>query len=301
VFQAARRAILALVIARPGLLLLLVLIAWLGVPPASGSAEIPTVEIQIGPSQTVRLAPADADAFRRRLSAPPAYSGPLPTGETFVVTSDYWDATLGTGAGAPAIEPAGTYFPADGIVKLRQAGRDAFFVLDQRQRANLDRYIKLVRQGQIGSAPGLLEVLVAASNAEPISIEIGSRFLKEDERAAFWRLAAGFNPLDLPPAEPPRDSPSVVWITFGLPEGRSVLLGYAPGSGTVFDTSGREVYGVPKQWLQPILGDYAPKFDSFKRQIEQQEPHGSLLWWPVMLGGGVGLLAAAVWLRRRWS
>jgi len=35
-------------------------------------------------------------------------------------------------------------------------------------------------------------------------------------------------------------------------------------------------------------------------QIEQQEPHGSELWWPVMLGGGAALLGAAVWARRRW-
>lgn len=286
-------------IARPGLLLLLALIACLGDSAAGAAAEIPSVEIQILPSQTVRLAPADADAFRRRLSAPPPYFGPLPTGESLVVTSDYWDATLGTGAGAPAIDADGTYFPSDGIVKLRQGDRDAFFVLDLRQRANLDRYVRLARAGRIDATPGVLEVLTAASSDETVSIEFGSRVLDANERATFWRLSAGLQPLDFPSGEPPRDSPSLARITFGLSEGRSIQMVYSVGSGTLVDALGQEVYAVPKRWLQPILGDYGPGFDDFKRPIEQQDPVGSLVWWPVMLGGGIGLLAAAVWLQRR--
>ena len=281
-------------IARPGLLLLLVLLVSLGVAPTSASAEIPTVEIQIRPSQTVRLAPADADAFRRRLSPPPPYSGPLPAGETFVVTSEYWDATLGTGGGAPAIDAAGTYFLSDGIIKLRQAGQDAYFVLDQRQRALLSRYIRLARTGSLSSStPGAFQVLTAASRAELISIELPGGPLPNDAARLLWRSfddqAAPVTYLDAP--APPSGNDGY-WITFTTVEGRALQYFYEPASGRLTDFLGSETYTI-RNILPGSVGE--------TRQIEEQEPHGSLLWWPVMLGGGLGLLAAAVWLQKRWA
>ncbi|HEY7466281.1 MAG TPA: hypothetical protein VIB47_06270 [Dehalococcoidia bacterium] len=281
-------------IARSGLLLLLVLFLRLVGSSANASAEIPTVEIQIRPSQTVRLAPADADAFRRRLSAPPPYAGPLPAGETFVVTSDYWDATLGTGAGAPAIDAAGTYFWSDGIVKLRQAGRDAFFVLDQRQRAMLGRYIRLAGTGSLpSSAPGAFQVLTAAARAELISIELAGEPLPNDAARLLWR---SFDEQDvavtfLQPLAPPSGKEGY-WITFTTVEGRALQYFYEPASGRLTDFLGSEAYTV-RNILPGSVGE--------PRQIEQQEPHGSLLWWPAMLGGGLSLLAAAVWLNRRMA
>jgi hypothetical protein len=33
--------------------------------------------------------------------------------------------------------------------------------------------------------------------------------------------------------------------------------------------------------------------------IKHEEPVGSLLWWPVMIGGGLVAIGAAIWLRRK--
>jgi hypothetical protein len=208
-----------------------------------------------------------------------------------VVTSDYWDATLGTGAGAPAIDADGSYFLSDGIVKLRQAGRDAYFVLDQRQSAMLSRYIRLARTGSLpSSAPGAFQVLIAAARAELISIELAGSPLPNDAARIVWRslddLAAPVAFLD--PPSPPFGSDGY-WITFATVEGRSQQYFYEPASQRLTDFLGTETYTVRDMPLSTV-GE--------PRQIEQQEPHGSLVWWPVILGGGVGLLAVAVWLRK---
>jgi hypothetical protein len=279
------------VIARPALLLLLVLILWLGGSTASATTEILGVEIQIRPeSPPVRLAPADADAFQRRLNAPPPYVGPRPSGESVLVTSGYWDAALRADESAPHFDAAATYFIEDGVVQARQAGRDLFFVLDHRQRAMLARYVRLARTGSISSNPGALQVLIAAANSETISIEPGGVPLTVDDIGALWRALDDQKPvvsfIDEP--QPPARAGGY-WVTFTTAEGRALQYHYDPATGTLTDFLRTETYTIRN--LLPSTAGEPP-------QIEQQEPRGSLLWWPVMLGGSVALLAAAVWFRR---
>jgi len=281
------------VIARPGFLLLLVLILWLGAFGASANLEILSVEIQIpGVSQPLRLAPADADAFQRRLNQPPPYVGPKPAGESFIVTSAYWDAALRAADNAPPIAAAAAYFPNGGIVRARQSDRDLYFVLDLRQRALLDRYIRLARTGQIGPEPGALQVLAAASSMEPIGIGIGGRPVDTRLAQVIWAVINGrqgeVSFLGSP--QPPGNAPGY-WLTFTTSEGRALQYHYDPASDALTDALGTETYVIPAG-LPTTPGD--------PPQIEQQEPHGSKLWWPVMLGGGAALLAAAIWLRRRY-
>jgi hypothetical protein len=63
---------------------------------------------------------------------------------------------------------------------------------------------------------------------------------------------------------------------------------------TLTDLLGTERYTVPSA-LAAFLEGLTPAMPA----IENQEPAGSLLWWPVMAGGGLVAIAAAVWLQRR--
>jgi hypothetical protein len=281
------------VIARPGLLLLLVVIVLLGGTRADAAIPAHSVEIQIpGIAQPVRLAPVDADAFQRRLSALPPYAGPLPSGEAITVTTDYWDFAVGTGVGGPPTDAPAAYFQADGVVGLRQIDRDAYFVLDHRQRAMLNRYIRLLRTGSLpSSTPGAFQVLVAAAPAETIGIELPGGPLSSDTAQAVWRsLADHAAPVTFAnPAVPPAGQ-NGYWIIFTTAEGRALQYFFEPESQRLTDFLGTETYTVR---------NIPPGTIGVPRQIEQQDPAGSLLWWPVMLGGGAGLLVAAVWLRNR--
>jgi hypothetical protein len=272
---------------------MLLLLVSLGVSPAAGRAAPHSVEILIpGLPQPVRLAPADAEAFQRRLNAPPSYAGPLPSGEAFTVTTDYWDFALGTGADGLPTDAPGTYFPSGGIVRLRQMDRDAYYVLDLRQRALLDRYIRLAKAGSLqSSTPGALEVLVAAAGREPISIELPGGQLPNDAARLLWRsldeqaVAVTF----LEPPAPPSGEDGY-WITFTTVEGRALQYFYEPTASRLTDVLGSETYTI-RNILPGSAGE--------PRGIEQQEPRGSALWWPLMLGGGMLLLGAATLLHRR--
>jgi hypothetical protein len=116
--------------------------------------------------------------------------------------------------------------------------------------------------------------------------------LAGDTAQAVWRsLADHAAPVTFanPPA-PPRGDDGY-WIIFTTAEGRALQYFFQPESQRLTDFLGTETYTVR---------NIPPGTIDEPRQIEQQEAHGSLLWWPVMLGGGAGLLAAAVWLRKRW-
>jgi hypothetical protein len=280
------------VISRLGLLILLVLLPWLAASQARAQEAIPGVEIQIpGATQAVRMAPADADAFRRRLNAPPPYFGPRPAGESVVVSSGYWDAALRADDSAPRIDADAAYFADGGIVRVRQSGRDLYFVLDLRQRAMLDRYVRLTKAGSLAQAPGALDVLIAAAADETVSIEIRGTPVTSEAAAILWRSLAGQS-ADVIFHDPPRPPAGVsgFWIAFTTAEGRSLQYFYDAGARTLTDSLGTESHAVPDIELvssgEPL-------------QIEQQTPPGSKLWWPVMLGGAAALLGAAVWLRRR--
>lgn len=275
-----------------------------------GEAAIASQTIVSGGSlpHPIRLAAVDEDAFFRRLNFPPILdNAPAVTGPSYTVDSPYWPeviAARGVGGGVPA-ESRAIYYPEGGFVNARQAGRDVWLIIDLRQRAVLDRYIRLGLEGKLSPQPGIIEVLAAAARSEVISIEVGALPLNPAQASALWASLAGLKPL-APPAEsaPPRDGPGSVWIIFGLPEGRSVQVMYTQASGTLVDSLGSEVYALPGgRWLSEVTGrEMLPGTASgLSRSIEHQQPAGSWLWWPLMLGGGTGSLALAVWLRRRWQ
>jgi hypothetical protein len=134
-------------------------------------------------------------------------------------------------------------------------------------------------------------VLAAASSSEAISLEAAGLPLADAEAGRFWKLFSGAMRPSFPePPQPPQAS-SGYWLVVTLLEGRALQYYYDPAAATLTDALGSERYtGVPAGVLPPSAA--APT-------IEQQEPQGSLLWWPVMIGGGVVCLAAAVWLHRR--
>jgi hypothetical protein len=285
------------VITRLAPLLLLVLIAaWPSGSKASATGEIFRFEIRIpGQPEPLHIAPADADAFQRRLNSPPPYAGPLPQGESFVITSGYWDATFGVGVGAPPVQPRALYFRVDGIVAVqRAADDDVYYVLDQRQRAMLNRYIRLATAGAIPPDPGALDVLAAASRDEPIIVEIAGKRVDDALARALWAElnmptmpgAVGFLGTPRPPA-----GEEGYWITFTTSEGRALQYHYNPSTGALVDSLGTESYTFEDRVLPATTGE--------PLQLLQQPPQGSKLWWPLMLGGGIALLGAAVWLQRR--
>jgi len=296
----------------PGLALLLVLAALL---PAGGARALPTGRQTLAPDtvisggdlpHAVRLAPADEDALFRRLDAPPRLDAmPATAGIAYTVTSSYWDATLrGEDQDGPSVAAEAVYYPRGGYVRARQDGDDVWLVLDLRQRAILDRYIRLA--AVLPEQPGVFDVLRAAVAAgEPIGVQVGAVPLDNSQTASFWDASRDI-PLrrDLmqePPAPLPASGPPTVWVTFTLAEGRSVQLLWVSVTGVLLDPYG-EVYTVPRRWLEPVLGAAAvpgPDFNLAPSQIEQQQGRGSDLWWPILVGLGLVLLGAAWWLRRR--
>ena len=247
---------------------------------------------------SVRLTAADEDAFFRRINRPPRLmERPRAAGEAFSVYSGYWNEVVPDEEDEGSVASAALYYPADGFVRAEQAGEAVWLVLDLRQRAIIDRYVRLAREGLIDEAPGVLDVLSAAARTEPITVEIGARRLSATERALFWGAAAADRlPDALSPAEAVGDGEGI-WLVFGLTEGRSLRLLFKPEAGRLIEPIGGEVYAVPRDWLRPVLGAEAPG----GLAIEQRPGSGSPLWWLVMIGGGLFCLAAALWLRRRRS
>jgi len=296
---------------RPLLLLTVVLVAVhsaaiaAAAPPGTGGTVIAGGDLP----QTVRLAAADEDAFVRRIGPPPKFENApsVVSGASYRITSAYWDyAVRGTREDRPPAEAAATYYPQAGFVRARQNGQDVWLVLDPRQRAVIDRYIRLTREGLLSREPGLLEVLRAAAASETISVSVGGHDLTGDQRRQFWELTQSLRPQTGAAATPltsgslPSSEP-VTSIVFGLYEGRSLPFLYAVNGGTVVDLLGSETYSVPPRWLVPVLGQAAAPGETYDLQparIEQQEGTGSALWWPVMLGGGAAALAVAGWLNR---
>jgi hypothetical protein len=279
------------VVARTGLLLIILAVTGWDVASAGAALEASPVSFQLaGRTEVFELAPSDADAFQRRLSPPPPYAGPLPSGEPVTITTDYWDEAFGSGAGRQPVSRSALYHSSDGVVRVQQGDRFDFFVLDQRQRALLARYIRLARVGAIGTNPGALEVLIAASAAEPIGVEVGGQPLDEALQSAFWRAldAQGTSGTLIEPPRPP-DRRDGYWVTFSTAEGRSQQYFYEPGTGRLTDFLGTEGYTI--RGVLPESAGAAP-------QIEQQASPGSKLWWPLMLGGGAALLTVAVLLQR---
>jgi hypothetical protein len=255
---------------------------------------------------TVALAPIDADAFQRRLNQPPRFKvRPTVEGISYSVESDYWDDAVREDDESPRAENAATYYPESGFVRVRQGAEDAWIVIDLRQRALLDRYIRLAKGGEIEPQSGFLAVLTAASASEETSVQIGSRVLTPAEEQAFWRVSSGLRPLDtssIPDgAAPPSGSSNSAWIIVTLPEGHAVEMLYTYATGTLVDGLGEEVYAVPRDWLRPAIGEYdgATLASLSASSIERDDPPGGWYWWPLMIGGGAACLVAAIWADRR--
>ncbi|MDP3947989.1 MAG: hypothetical protein Q8Q41_04870 [bacterium] len=252
----------------------------------------------------IRLAAVDADAFARRVDLPPKLkTPPSPLGPSYQLETPYWDSVLrGSREDRPPAAAVAVYYPSAGVVKARQGDDDVWLVLDLRQRAIIDRYVRL--GWVLSAAPGVMEVLGAAAVAgEEISVQVGTKTLDAAEAARFWAGVAGLQPRAYESSDPANatDAPDTVWIIFGLAEGRSVQLLYAAADGLLIDAIGSQVYAVPPSWLVPVLGPQAaagPGFALSAGSVPQEAGTGSPLWWVVMIGGGLALLGATVWLQR---
>ena len=220
-------------------------------------------------------------------------------GSGYRLTTLYWDEVLRNGRSdrEPA-EAAATYFEDGGYVRARQGGEDVWLALDLRQRAIIDRYLRLTRAGLLNERPGVLEVLEVASRGERIGVDIGGSQLSPVEARELWAgLAVSPGPSFRDQPQQPVTTDSGAWLIFSLEEGRSVQVIYDPATRTLTDFYGSETYRV----IPPV----AFTIESVMRgggsglTIEQQSGRGSSIWWLIMLGVGIAGLATAVWLNRR--
>jgi hypothetical protein len=286
----------------------LAIILTLATQTSTRAQETGTTITGPGLAYPVRLSPTDEDAFFRRINLPPKLTNPASAyGPAYTVTSPYWDLVVrGDRTDRPPAEASAVYYPEGGFVRARQGGEDVWLVIDLRQRAVLERYIRLAKAGQIPAEPGTLQVLAAAAVTEPISIDVGQTGLSQTDRDAFWRAVA---PYVTPPASVPRPGEVAeyrrdeagAWLVFGLPESRSVQFFYAPSHNVLIDSTGFEVLPVPR--LLPLFGTGGTTPGEPPRggesQVPQAQGRGSTLWWPLMAGGGLACLAAALWLSKR--
>jgi len=199
-----------------------------------------------------------------------------------------WDSTAGSGA------DSATYYPQGGFVHAKQDRDDVWLVLDLRQRAILDRYIRLAQKNTLPAIPTLQEVIAASQRDETISVTIGSRQLKPDELPAFWKEFARPTSRTDGGGTTPKGSDGL-WIAFGLEEGRTVHLFYDTKGHRLIDDLGIEALTVPDDWLSSVIGTPVSVTSPLLAPlaIPQQEPRGGRLWWFVMVGAGIFFLGAA--------
>ncbi len=297
------------------LALLIAVALWSFVSQASAEQiPIPIVVISGGDlPHAVHLAPVDADAFQRRVNRPPHLTDtPSPAGPSFTVTTLYWQLSFlpDTDKGeskSSSVSSDAIYYPDGGYVLEHVDGHDAWTVIDLRQRAILDRYIRVTHDGLAGENPDVLQVLSAFSKDEPLGVQIGTRSLSTAEASTFWSLVSSLKPLDLPPnpdfAPPDKPRPVILWITITTPDGQAIQLLNATVTGTLVEPLAQTVYPVSQNWLAPIIGPYDPTTigTTLTALVKQNKPAGSQLWWPVMIGGGLLAIGLAVWWQRRFS
>ena len=279
---------------------LLVLAFTLPRPASAQEFEIPAVTISGGDlPHGVALAPADADAFRRRVSQLPRLEDPPSVaGTSYVVTTSYWPAAVRLEDDEDVLDVSvqGEYFPDGGYIHVMVGAddsEDAWMVLSLRQRAILDRYIRLANAGLIGESPSTVDVLAATAAAESFGVQAGAAVVEPETARALLAALARANPEPfIEEREPPFTDDSGFWLTVTLLEGRSLRYYYRVGMLT--ESLGTERYDatIARDLMAGITPDPAAT-------IEQERPAGSLLWWPVMVGGGLAAIGVAVWLRRR--
>src|SRR3712207_4504444 len=108
-------------------LLPLLIVLLLSLSTASAAIEGVTVSGGDLP-HAIRLAPADADAFQRRINTPPELdNAPRTSGPSYTITSTYWDKVLrGERDDREPAEADAVYYPQGGYVKARQGGKDVW-------------------------------------------------------------------------------------------------------------------------------------------------------------------------------
>lgn len=249
----------------------------------------------------VRLTAIDEDAFFRRLGPPPKLDEtPEVIGTGYRISTRYWDDVLRNSRDdRAAAEMEATYYEDGGYVRARQGDEDVWLVLDLRQRAVIDRYLRLTRAGLLRDRPGILEVLLAASRGETIGIDIGGNQLSSTEARELW------TGLLVSPRPSFREQPqrplgeNGAWLVFSLEEGRAVQVFYDQSAGTLTDFFGSETYQV----IPPVAFtiETVTRGGGSVLTIEQQPGRGSAAWWIIMAGGGIACIAAAIWLRRQFG
>ncbi len=242
------------------------------------------------------MAPADVDAFMRRINTPPRLDKrpERASGRSYTLTGDYWNTILSRPGRAP-VDAAATYYPEGGIVRASQGGQDAWLALDLRQQAILARYIRLTNEGALSTRPGLLNVLTAAAGEEDLTVEVDGGALTADQVGALWGgLANTGAPQFLDTPDPPLQDADGYWLVFGLDEGRALQLFYEPGSpGHLTDALGEERYNV-----SPALASVLDGIKATPHPIDDKSKPGSYAWWMIMLGGGILCLGGALWLTK---
>ena len=249
----------------------------------------------------VRVAPADADNFARRINKLPRLEDrPNAVLPSFRVTTSYWEVAvpLEPEEEDEDLAPGETadYYPDGGFVRVELDDDPVWLVLNLRQRAILDRYIRLAQAGQIDEEPSTIDVLAAAAaGGEVFQVSAGPDSVEPEVATALLTMLSEANPEPaLDTFEPPRPTNDGFWLTVTLPEGRT--LRYFYDGELLTESLGTERYETSS--ASEMLEQLRP--ESFPA-IEQESPAGSLLWWPVMLGAGAAAIGAAVWLRRRHS
>lgn len=274
------------------------------------AAQVPVGSVTVDvDGKLISLAPADAAAFQRRLNQPPDLESiPPATAPAYTVTTPYWDeAVRDDNVDEPPVEGAAQYYPGGGYVRAEQDGEDVWLVLDLRQRAILDHYIDYGTRQRLPEDPELQEAVLNPSAllvvfysyygiGETIGIQVGNRTLGQEEIDAFLASIAPhliFQLTFLDPPQPPEADGAGYWVTFTLPEGRSLAYYLDPSAGTLTDALGTETFDIGA-----AAGGGIPE-SADALNVEQEAPAGSQLWWLFGIAGGVALLAAAVLLRRR--
>lgn len=289
----------------PLILLALLLPGGALIQSALAQSPIPAVAVDVA-GEHITLAPADADAFQRRLNQPPLLDNPPPVAaSSYTVTTAYWDPAVREAEDEPAVEPAAEYFPAGGFVRARQDGKDVWLVLDLRQRAILDHYIRygtvhrlpsdsVLRHAALNPSALLIAFLDYFGQGESVAIEVGDRLLTEDEAEAFWVSVAPrlYGVTFLDPPQPPRTRGAPgYWVRLTFPEGRALSYFLDTSAQTLTDALGTETHDLSDTGAGGI-----PESADVSL-IEDESPAGSKLWW-LLAVGGVILLGLAVTLRR---
>jgi hypothetical protein len=250
----------------------------------------------------VRLAVTDDYAFFRRINLPPKLDDtPKATGPSYEITSRYWDDVLrGWDSSAGSGADSATYYPQGGFVRAKQGGSDVWLVIDLRQQAIINRYIRLAQKDTLPAAPTLQEVIAASQREEKISVSIGSRQLKPDELTAFWKEFARPMSRTDGGGVTPKNSDGL-WIAFGLEEGRNVHLFYDIKGSRLIDDLGLEAVTVPSDWLSSVLGPSVTATSPLVAPlaVPQEDPRGGRQWWLIMVGGGIFFLVAAFYAHKK--